>query len=265
MLRLGASMLRMDDVGAASKRHEVYGATRLSLGTLRIPFPGNLLWLKYVPPFKQWGPYPELSATEWRQIVGLLSSTSARLTVAVTAAWVEDDGTLTPFPAKFPEVTAVLREGVRAGLLEIANHGLTHCLLERGAFRPKAFRGNRSFHREFYDFVPPEIQDAHIARAQDVLSDTFHTSIVTFVPPGNLLGPVTVEIARRHGIRFLSYRAPSRTDGVLPVVGDECGVAFHDRDVVLHGVGWLHRALDRLRGRPVLFVRELGERLLATT
>lgn len=260
-----AVMLRMDDVGAASKRHEVYGLTRVSVGAFSIPFPGNALWLKYLPPFKRWGPYRELGAGEWRHILAVLSDAGARLTVGVTAAWVEDDGTLTPFPTKFPDVTEVLREGVRAGLLEIANHGLTHCLLAAGAFRPKAFRGNRAFHREFYDFVPPEVQEAHLARAQQILSDAFHTPIVTFVPPGNLLQPVTVEIARRHGIRFLSYRAPSGTRGVLPIVGDECGVVFHDRELVLQGVGWLRAALDTLGGRPVLFVRELGERLLATT
>ena len=45
--------LRMDDVGAASKRHEVYGVTRLRLGGLRVPFPGNLLFLKYLPPVKR--------------------------------------------------------------------------------------------------------------------------------------------------------------------------------------------------------------------
>jgi len=50
-------MIRMDDVGAASKRHEVYGRTRLSVGPVRVPFPGNLLWLKYLPPIKSWGPY----------------------------------------------------------------------------------------------------------------------------------------------------------------------------------------------------------------
>ena len=46
-------MIRMDDVGAASKRHEVYGLTRLALGPFRVPFPGNWLWLKYLPPFKR--------------------------------------------------------------------------------------------------------------------------------------------------------------------------------------------------------------------
>src|SRR5438093_10970849 len=104
-------MLRMDDVGAASKRHEVYGHTRIPIGPLRVPFPGNLLWLKYVPPIKRWGPYRELAASDWRAILDVLAEAGARLTVAVTAAWVEDDGTPTPFPTKFPDAAEVLRGG----------------------------------------------------------------------------------------------------------------------------------------------------------
>src|SRR5438552_1454690 len=100
--------------------------------------------------------------------------------------------------------------GVDAGLIEVANHGLTHCLLAGRAFRPRVFTGNRTYHREFYDFVPPETQEANIERAQAILSDAFEGPIVTLVPPGNLLQPVTVEIARRHGVRYLSYGAPTR-------------------------------------------------------
>lgn len=255
-------MLRMDDVGAASKRHEVYGLTRLKVGRLSLPFPGNWLWLKYRPPFRCWGPYRELSATEWREILELLAVTCARMTLGVTAAWVEDDGTLTPFPKKFPAAAEAIREGVAAGLLEVANHGLTHCLLAERAFLPRAFAGNRASHREFYDFIPDEVQDAHIASAQEILGDAFRVEVFTFVPPGNLLQPVTMEIARRHGLRFLSYRAPTTLDGVLPIIGDDHGVVFHDRDVVLGRIGWLRARLEALRGREILLVRELGERLL---
>lgn len=258
-------MIRMDDVGAASKRHEVHGLTRLPLGPLTVPFPGNWLWLKYLPPIKRWGPYRELRAPEWHRILETLAAARARMTVGITAAWVEDDGRLTPFPRKFPEEARVIREGVGAGLLEVANHGLTHCLVDERAFRPRLFTGNRSYHREFYDFVPPERQQANIRRAQDILSDAFATAIVTLVPPGNLLQPVTAEIALRQGIRFLSYGAPTTRGGILPVVGDECGLVFHDRDIVLDGVAWLRARLDALRGREILLVRELGERLVTTT
>src|SRR5262245_46231072 len=80
--------LRLDDVGAASKQHEVYGATRIPVGSLRLPFPGNLLFLKYLPPIKRWGPYPELTAAEWHAILAALAERGATLTVAVTAGWV---------------------------------------------------------------------------------------------------------------------------------------------------------------------------------
>jgi peptidoglycan/xylan/chitin deacetylase (PgdA/CDA1 family) len=257
----GPLMLRMDDVGAASKRHEVYGLTRLAVGRLRIPFPGNWLWLKYLPPIKRWGPYRELAAPDWYAILEALARAGARLTVGITAAWVEDDGTLTPFPRKFPDAAQAIRAGVDAGLLEVANHGLTHCLLADRAFRPRLFSGNRSFHREFYDFVPPEAQEANIRRAQAILADAFGVAIVTLVPPGNLLQPVTAELARRHGVRYLSYRAATTRDGILPVVGDDAGVVFHDRDLVLGGAPWLRARLEAVRGREIVFVRELGERL----
>lgn len=99
-------MIRMDDVGAASKHHEVYGRTRLGLGPVYIPFPGNWLWLKYLPPIKRWGPYRELSPDEWHGVLEALAAAGARMTVAITAAWVEADGTLTPFPKNFPRPRA---------------------------------------------------------------------------------------------------------------------------------------------------------------
>src|SRR5262249_58084816 len=82
-----AVALRLDDVGAASKQHEVYGITRIPLGPVALPFPGNLLFLKYVPPIKRWAPYAELSAAQWEEILTTLAATGARLTVAVTAGW----------------------------------------------------------------------------------------------------------------------------------------------------------------------------------
>ena len=80
-----AQALRLDDVGAASKQHEVYGVTRIKLGPLALPFPGNFLFLKYLPPIKRWAPYPELSVAQWEEILNALSAAGARLTVAVTA------------------------------------------------------------------------------------------------------------------------------------------------------------------------------------
>ena len=260
-----AIILRMDDVGAASKRHEVYGITRIPIGPWRAPFPGNFLWLKYLPGIKRWGRYAELGAPQWRAILEALADAGAHLTVAVTAAWVEDDGALTPYAQRFPEAAAVLREGIAAGLVEIANHGLTHCLLDDNAFRPRAFVGNRAFHREFYEFVPLDTQRMHLARAQALLADAFKTEIVTFVPPGNLLQAATLEVARDVGLRFASFRATTALDGPLTVIGDERGVVFHDRDVVRRGARWLRETLAAHGDAEILQVKELGERLLRTS
>ncbi len=254
--------LRLDDVGAASKRHEVYGVTRLRVGAAALPFPGNFLFLKYVPPIKRWGPYRELSAGEWERALEALATVGARMTVAVTAGWVGEDGAVTPFPRKFPAAASVLREGVRRGLLEVANHGYTHCVLRDGRFRPRLFAGNRAAHREFYDWLPPETHRAHLARAQDILQAYFDQPVVTFVPPGNVFARATLEAALEAGIRYVSCLEPGRlgpVGGLTWVTGADV-LALHDRDLVLGGVDALRRALDG-GGAPRVTVREVGARL----
>ena len=258
-----AVALRLDDVGAASKRHEIYGLTRLRLGRVALPFPGNFLFLKYVPPIKRWGPYRELSAEEWTGVLGALESAGARMTVAITAGWVESDGRVTPFPQKFPGAAAVVREGARRGLLEVANHGYTHCVLQDGRFRPRLFAGNREFHREFHDWLPPSTHREHVVRAQDILQAFFGLRVVTFVPPGNVFSRATLDAAVAAGIRYVSCLDPGRFGPVAGLTWVAAGdvVTLHDRDVVLRGLDALRRLL---RGRATSFVtvREAGERLV---
>lgn len=249
--------LRMDDIGAASKRYEVYARHDLALGPLRIS--GNFLFLKYIPPFKAWGPYREMSARGWRQVFDLLESYEAVLTVAVTAAWVSWSGELTPFPDKYPAQADILREGVEAGRIEIANHGLTHCLLEGRAFRPAWRHSNRKAHREFWAHVPLVVQEEHIRRSQDILQETFGVDVVTFVPPGNVFTDETLDVAARYGLRVLSCNTPLQSHPRLTVVDAERVLAFHDREIVLEGVSWLRARLESHRGQSFCFVRDLAD------
>ena len=256
----GPVALRLDDVGAASKRHEVYGLTRVRLGPVALPFPGNWLFLKYCPGIRRWGPYRELSAAEWHGIIGALADADARMTVAITAAWVERDGRLVPFPAKFPDAAAAVREGARAGRLEVANHGYTHCLLEDRRFRPRLFSGNRQFHREFFDWLPEETHREHLRRAQGVLEEFFASPVLTLVPPGNVFSPKTLAAAVEAGIRYVSCRDAARfgeRDGLV-FVDDAEVLALHDRDVVLGGVGRLASALAARPRGGLVTVRELA-------
>jgi peptidoglycan/xylan/chitin deacetylase (PgdA/CDA1 family) len=258
-----AQALRLDDVGAASKRHEVYGVTRVKLGRLALPFPGNFLFLKYLPPMKRWGPYRELTAPEWERVLIELEAHGARMTVGVTAGWVETDGRIVPFPRKFPDAAATVRGGVERGLLEVANHGYTHCVLERGRYRPRLFSGNRREHREFHDWLPAEIHREHVTRAQGILQDFLGAPVLTFVPPGNVFARATLAAAAAAGLRYVSCLEPGRWGAVegITFVGAQDVVSIHDRDLVLGGVGFLTRLLSAHRDQPFVTVREVGARL----
>ncbi len=255
--------LRLDDVGAASKRFEVYGVTRVPVGPLRLPFPGNFLFLKYLPPIKRWAPYPELAAGDWEWILGELEAAGARMTVGITAGWVEADGRVTPFPTKFPDAASRIRAGAARGLLEVANHGYTHCVLQDSLFRPRLFSGNRPYHREFHDWLPDAVHREHIARAQAILQDYLGEPVLTFVPPGNVFTRATLEAAAAAGLRFVSCLEPGRWGPVegLTFVGDADVTAIHDRDLVRGGRPALRRRLGERPGPPYVTVREVGERL----
>jgi len=249
--------LRLDDVGAASKRYEVYARRDLRLGPLRLS--GNLLFLKALPPFKAWGPYREMRPAEWTAVFAVLEEAGAVLTVGVTAAWVNWDGSLTPFSERFPGEAAALREGAEAGLIEIANHGLTHCILDGLAFRPAWRHGNRKAHREFWESVPVVVQEEHLRRSQAILQETFGVDVITFVPPGNVFTDNTLTLAARCGLRVVSCDTPPREHADLHIVGNRDVLAFHDREIVLEGVGWLRARLAEHRGRRFCFVRDLAE------
>lgn len=259
----GGIALRLDDVGAASKQHEVYGLTRIPVGPWALPFPGNFLFLKYLPPIKRWGPYRELSATEWEAILVMLEAGSARMTVGITAGWVEADGSVVPFPQKFPDAAAVIRDGVRRGLLEVANHGYTHCVLQDRLFRSRLFSGNRQYHREFHDWLPEETHREHLARAQEILEWFFGGPVVTFVPPGNVFSTKTVTAAATIGIRYVCCLDAPRwgaAEGVT-FVDNSNVVAIHDRDLVVGGLEPLRRLLRDRRAEPFVTVREVGKQL----
>lgn len=248
--------LRMDDVGASSKKYEVYSNKILRLGPANIS--GNWLFLKSMPAFKAWGPYRELNAEEWQQIFGLLQEFDAKLTVGVTAAWAEGQKQLVPFPERFPAQAKALREGLEQGLIEIANHGLTHCVLENNAFKPKLFRGNREFHREFGPSVSVEIQEDHLQRSQEILQDWLGVEVVTFVPPGNLFTEDTLRLARKYGLRFVSCDAEPSNNSQPIVLGNKDTLTFHDREIILEGLGWLRKRLEAQTGKYLCFVRDLA-------
>jgi len=241
--------LRIDDIGASSKYHLYYTKRWYS----------NFGPLRDRRLFGHWAPYREMTAADWLQLYKILERFRSKLTVGITACWVEDDGSLVPFPEKFPDEAAAIGEGLAKGLIEVANHGLTHCVLEDRQYRRRRWYGtNRPFHREFWDWVGADVQLDHLRRAQDILTGYFKTPVTTFVPPGNVYSMQTLEACRQVGIRTLNCERPKLHDGTSPkVIGDDNVLPFHDRELVVFGTSWLESKLRKLPRPPQRFVRDL--------
>jgi peptidoglycan/xylan/chitin deacetylase (PgdA/CDA1 family) len=241
--------LRIDDIGASTKIHEQYSRRRfLNVGFLR----DRRL-------FGAWGPYREMTSDEWKNVFQLLDRHKAKLTVAITATWVESDGTLVPFPEKFPAEAQALLDGVKAGLIEIANHGLTHCVLQDRKFLPGLVGNNRSYHREFWDWLPEDVHFEHLERSQNILQNWLGSSVTTLVPPGNVFCETTLRAAQKNGIRLVNCSRPqSASLPGISVIGNDNILDFHDRELVLFGIDWLERALQKIpHGTQFSFVKDL--------
>lgn len=249
--------LRIDDIGASSKRYEVYSDKNWCIGPLKVS--GNWLFLKYLPAIKKWGPYREMMDTEWFQVFDVLAQADAKLTVGITASWVESEHSNPSFPERFPAEAQALRQGLQQGLIEIANHGLTHCVTAGNAFKPKLMDGNRAQHREFWDWLPDDLHEEHIARSQEILQGYFKTDVVTFVPPGNVFSAATLRSAKKHGIRYVSSNTVNDLGQDIRMIDPEMVLAYHDRELVLEGVSWLKALLADHREQEKVFLRELGE------
>jgi peptidoglycan/xylan/chitin deacetylase (PgdA/CDA1 family) len=261
-MKNGSIALRMDDVGASSKKYEVYSNHQWQIGRARIS--ANWLFLKYLPAFKAWGPYPELIRSDWEKIIDLLQKHKAKLTVAVTAAWVEGETRITPFPQAFPTQAAIIKEACQHGLVEVANHGLSHCVVKGNAFRPKLLSGNREAHREFGPSVPLEVQEDHIQRSQEILQSWLGAAVVTFVPPGNLFSEQTLGLAAQNGLKYVSCNAHPNWQSDPVILGNENTAAFHDRDLVLGSETTFEEMLIKFKDREFVTVRELAEERLGS-
>lgn len=252
-------VLRIDDINASSKQFEVYGSNHLDFFGKRIPLPflGDFLFLKHIPPFKLWGPYRELGVHEWEEIFGLLETHRARLTVGITAAWVEKDGSLIPFNHKFPDEAGVLKRGMEAGFVEIANHGLTHCVV--GNHLPRLFSSNRKYHREFWDWIPGEVHREHIKKSQQILESYFETKVTTFIPPGNVFTLTTIKACSDNGIMFVNCNTMSGVQDGVRIISNQHVIAFHDREIVLYGIQWFRELLEKTKDFETVWVREIAD------
>lgn len=239
---------RIDDIGASTKHFNQHGKKHIKLfGKIPCYFPFANVWLfKRIEPFRGWAVYDEVTAAEWSEFLDIFAQHEIVPIIAVTAAWVEKDGTLTPFPKKFPEEAALLKEAYRNNKIVIANHGLTHCVV--GKHLPRFWSSNRKYQREFLPELSQEIHREHIVRSQEILESYFQKPIEILVPPGNLWSIKTYRALKGTSITKIMCNRYMR-DSDTPVQGIDFipdtkeMVVFHDRELKLYGTMWLREKI----------------------
>ena len=227
--------LRMDDVGASSKIYEQYSKKLRGLA--------NFYFLKRLPYFKAWGPYDELSAVDWSSIGDILVKYNAKITVGVTATWVNKHGNLIPYNLMYPESYAVIHSLVQNNIVQIACHGLTHCVLDRKCFLPRLFSSNRSSHREFWDWLPYSLHYEHLSKSKYLLESIFNCSVDLLIPPGNVFSDKTIDAAHKLGFTSINCNTSIQSPKIN-IFGNENIHAFHDREIKIFGLSWFENLIS---------------------
>lgn len=196
--------LRIDDFFSNTRLFNQRAKSRrinfFFLKKLPILFFGNWLFFKRMKKLKAWAPFSEINTNQLLDMSNILEKYNCSATLAITATFVDRKGNLIPFFEKYPEQSKIIKAGVKKKIFHIANHGLTHCILENKKFLPKLFSSNRKYHREFYDWVPYQTKKKHIIRSKSLLEKYFNIKIDTFVPPGNVWCDETEDILIKAGI-----------------------------------------------------------------
>ena len=214
------------------------------------PF-ANVWFFKRMWPFRKWARYNELTSDEWQAILQMLKHHRIVPIVAITATWVEQDGTLTPFPDKFPEEAAILKDAADKGDIFIANHGLTHCVI--GKHLPSFWHSNREFHREFYPKFDQSYHTEHIQKSQKILEEFFARPVEILVPPGNIWSIKTYYAMQGTNLKkvicnqYMQDSNEKLTD-IQFIHDGENMFYFHDMELKRYGLTWLNKQIVNFYG-----------------
>ena len=235
----------MDDVGASTKKYEIYSKYKI----------GNLFLLKYYKPFKAWGPYEELTFEDWEKIIELLIKYNSKLTIGVTSSWVNKNSELTPFNIKFPNQAKILKKAIKNNCIEIASHGLTHCVV--GHHLPRLLTSNRKYHREFWDWLPYDVHYNHLKKSKKILEDWTNEKITSLIPPGNVYSFKTLKAAVKLGFKNINCSKMIKHNLNIKLLDNKNIFPFHDRDIVVNGINWFEDVLKKYQNYEHKFIKEL--------
>lgn len=247
-------IFRIDDIGASTKEFEQHGQKWFKIfGKKIIYFPlANFWFFKRIWPFKKWAKYNELTVSEWKGFLEIFKNNNIVPIVAITANWVERNGTLIPFPEKFKEEAEFLKDSFDKGEIIVANHGLTHCVV--GKHTPKFWGSNRAFWREFLPELPEKWHREHIEKSQEILENFFERPITILVPPGNVWSYKTYKNLIDTNIKTVMcnrYMVDSNEimQGIDFIKDNREVFAFHDRELKLFGRKWLLKNIELFKNR----------------
>ena len=168
--------------------------------------------------------------------------------------------------AQYRGIEALRREG----LASVDLHGFTHLHPDRERWAAAESRGRKvGWFKEFApENVDPwaKVPEDRVASGLRMLAERFDEPPVALICPGHAWTPAVVDDAFRQGLQMVcaSWFGVRNGAGFMELSGvasaalewspdrflaNEAPVIawFHDRDIALHGVEWLDRALERWR------------------
>jgi hypothetical protein len=232
----GVLLLRLDDPGAAGRR-----------------------WL-------DWWAHDDVAPAAWdalwRELDGF-----GRASVFCCPGWVCEDGRVVDSRTQNPKEWAALDAGVRAGVADLECHGYTHMHPDTAAWGAAADRcTSADWYREFW---PPRAPVEPSVEAQTAILDAWAAACgaaTSLVAPGEAWGVRTLAAARSRGYALfnswgicrLQEPVPTWSVGIGSPYLDEADPAWladglpavgywHDRDMALHGPGWVGAQLSAWR------------------
>ncbi|MGZ6827705.1 MAG: hypothetical protein ACXVGH_13020 [Mycobacteriales bacterium] len=233
----GVLVLRLDDPGASVKEH-----------------------------LRGWA-HPPVDDAGWEALWQALDG-FGRASVFCCPGYVLADGTVVPSRSVLPQEWAALDDGVARGLADLECHGYTHQHPDTAAWVAAEDRFDEvGWYRELW---PPALDEEPSVDAQAGLlgawQDATGLAGTSLVAPGEQWGLNTLAAARDRGFRLftswgvclLDRPVPTWTTGIgspyldqadpswfadcLPQVG-----YWHDRDMAVHGPGWVPEQLAAWR------------------
>lgn len=232
----GVLVLRLDDPGAATKRH-----------------------------LEGWA-HADVPIEAWRRLWAALDE-GGRVSVFCCPGWVTDHGTVVASRDASPAEWAALDEGVRRGVADLECHGYTHMDPDLTAWRSAPDR--RTDERWYRELWPLRAAAEPSVDAQSRVLAAWQGACgpgTALVAPGEAWGLNTVRAARRLGFRLFNSWGICRLDLRVPAWSTEVGSPYldrpeaawfrpglpvvgywHDRDMAVHGPSWAPEHLSGWR------------------